>query len=242
MFRRCAVQQQTQTQVQAAPSRRHFPWVRLSVALSIMLLLALLFAISVLSTGRVLSPVWIFLAPAFIGWIIAILPVLQYFFPLNPVARKMDQSQPPTSNSSPAPPLSANTPATQPTQLAVVGSSLHVTQMAPTAQTSQTIQATHIFHCCEPLPGPEAFFGRAYERRELIQRTGIRASTAVDGEYRAGKSWLLQYLQQIAPTHPQLGTHVKIGKFSATHPQCQTVEGFVKRALETLNLSNHDEI
>jgi AAA domain len=135
----------------------------------------------------------------------------------------MGQNQPPAPGVSPVPLPSVNTPA------------------APIFQTIQVVQAAHIFHCNEPqLPGLDAFFGRAYERRELIQRTSIRASTAVDGEYRAGKSWLLQYVQQVAPMHPQLGTHVKVGKFSTTHPQCQTVDGFVKYALETLNLPDHN--
>lgn len=234
------MQQQTQTQIQTqpqtAPSRLHFPLVRLLIALSIMLLLALLFAVSVLSTGRVLSPVWIILAPALIGWIIAIFPVLQYFFPLNPVSQNMGQNQPPPSNVSPTLPPSVNILVAQPPQSSAASSALPMIQVTPTVQTSQTIQAAHIFHCNEPLPGPDAFFGREYERRELIHRTSIRASTAIDGEYRAGKSWLMQYLQRVAPTHSQLGTHVKIGKFSATHPHCQTVEGFVKCALETLNL------
>ena len=236
------MQQQTQTQVQtqpqAAPSRRgHFPWVRLLIALGIILLLVLLFVISVLSTDGVLAPIWFIIASAVIGLIIAIFTVVQYFFPLHPVA----QSQPPATGVSPAPLPSTHTPAAQPPQSSAASSPPPVAPVAPAAQTIQVVQAAHIFHCNEPqLPGPEAFFGRAYERQELIHRISIRASTAVDGEYRAGKSWLLQYVQQIAPIHRQLGTHVKVGKFSATHPQCQTVEGFVKRALETLNLPDHN--
>jgi hypothetical protein len=45
---------------------------------------------------------------------------------------------------------------------------------------------------------------------------------------------LIQYLQQIAPT--QIGPNVRIGKLSATHPQCRTLIGFVKRALEVLDM------
>jgi hypothetical protein len=96
-----------------------------------------------------------------------------------------------------------------------------------------------VFHMDEPqLPNPDEFYGRAYERGELIHRTSIRASTAINGEYRIGKSWLMQYLQQVAPSHPQLGSHVRIGKFSATNPQCQTTAGFVKRAMEVLAVPN----
>lgn len=79
------MQQQTQTQPQTAPSPRgHFPWVRLLIAPGIIVLLALLFAISVLSTGRVLAPIWLIIAPALIGLIVASITVCQYFFPLSP--------------------------------------------------------------------------------------------------------------------------------------------------------------
>jgi FtsH-binding integral membrane protein len=84
------VQQQTQTQVQAQPQvapspRGNFPWVRLVIALVIIGLLALLFAISVLSTGRDIAPIWFIIAPAFIGLIVASITVVQYFFPLSPL-------------------------------------------------------------------------------------------------------------------------------------------------------------
>ena len=59
MVRRKAVQQQNTTQqTQAAPpSRGPFPWLRLLIAISIVLLLALLFVLSLLSTGRVAPPI-----------------------------------------------------------------------------------------------------------------------------------------------------------------------------------------
>lgn len=244
MLRRKVVQRQTQTQVEAAPHPtpppgEYFPWTRLLIALGIIVLLVFLFVITIVVTRSVAA-----IIASACGLIIAIIAVLQYFFPLHPVARSHNSAP----DALPASHPSEITPAAQPPQspgassLPPVAQGKQVAQSVPVAQTVQVVQASHIFHCNEPLPRPDAFFGREYERRELIQRTSIRASTAVDGEYRAGKSWLLQYLQQVAPTHPQLGTHVKIGKLSATHPQCQTVEGFVKRALETLNLSNHDGI
>lgn len=89
-------------------------------------------------------------------------------------------------------------------------------------------------------PIPMNSLARAYERGELIHGTSIRASTAIDEEYRIGKSWLMQYLQQVAPSHPQLGSHVHTGRFSATHPQCQTPAGLVRRALEVLAVPNPD--
>lgn len=98
----------------------------------------------------------------------------------------------------------------------------------------------HIFHFDEPnLPNPGEFYARQDKRIDLIHRTSQRASTAITGDYRIGKSWLMQYLQQIAPTHPQLGPHVRVGRFSATHPECRTLTGFVRRSLEVLNVSDH---
>jgi hypothetical protein len=248
MFRRNAVQPQDMAQQPQHPdhaqsqdaisSRGPFPWIRLFIAMGIVILLALLFALSVLSTGHVISYIWVILAPALISWIIAIIPVLQYFFPLSPVTWKAGQSSPQVIDASPAQSPSESVSVAQPQPSSVSNSPLPT---ASVLSTVQTIQPVHIFSCNEPqLPNPKALYGRAYERSELIQRTSIRASTAIDGTYRIGKSWLLQYLQQVAPTHPQLGSHVRIGRFSATHPQCQAPAGFVKRALEMLNVPNHD--
>lgn len=230
---------QDQAQSQTTPAQRGpFPWLRLLCAVGIGLLLAFLSMLLLLSTGHVISSIWVYLAPIFIGLIIAIFPVLQYFFPLNPVIWRADkggQAPSPLPDPPPTPPV---LPIPQLQGASTTSSQLPVASTTPTAP---TIQPVHIFHFNEPqLPDPAAFCGRAYERSELIHRTSMRASTAVDGAYRIGKSWLLQYLQQVAPTDPQLGSHVRIGRFSATHPQCQTLAGFVKRALETLNLPNHD--
>lgn len=256
MVRRKVVQQQNmtqqpqslnQSQTQTAPaSRGSFPWFRLLCAVGIGLLLAFLSLFVILGTGRVISPIWVIVAPVLIALIVAIIPVVQYFFPLSPVAwrfSKTSQASSPTPDPPLTPPVSPvlpTSPTPQPQQPSVSSSQAPV---APTTQpvlTASTVQESQIFHCNEPqLPNHEAFYNRVYERSELIQRVSIRASTAVDGEYRIGKSWLLQYLQQVAPTHPQLGSHVRVGRFSATHPHCQTPSGFVKYVLEKLNLPNH---
>lgn len=95
-----------------------------------------------------------------------------------------------------------------------------------------------IFHFNETqLPDPGEFYGREYERLTLLTRTGKRNSTAIVGDYRIGKSWLMQYLQQRVPS--QIGPNVRVGKLSATHPESQTPAGFVRRALEVLDLPVH---
>jgi hypothetical protein len=47
-------------------------------------------------------------------------------------------------------------------------------------------------------------------------------------------------LQQIAPRHPQLGPRVRVGRLNATNPQCRTLAGFTKRALEVLDFPARD--
>jgi len=100
--------------------------------------------------------------------------------------------------------------------------------------------ATSLFHFDETqLPSPAEFFGREYERGTLLTRISARSSTAIIGDYRIGKSWLLQYLIQSIPTHPQLGPRVHIGRLSATHPQSATLAGFVERALQVLDVPDY---
>ena len=104
-----------------------------------------------------------------------------------------------------------------------------------------SLSTAHIFHFDEPnLPNPGEFYARQDKRIDLIHRTSQRASTAITGDYRIGKSWLMQYLQQVAPTHSQLGPHVRVGRFSATHPECRTLPGFVRKSLEVLSVSDHN--
>src|SRR5207248_2505085 len=136
--------------------------------------------------------------------------VLAWFFPFNSVSSQPGsqvQPQPPStshsSNAASRPQTSSSTP------------------NPPVLQPE--VPAGHIFHYNEPvLPDPAEFYGRQYERTTLIERSSHRASTAIMGDYRIGKSWLMQYLQQIAPTHPQLGPRVRVGRLNATNPLCRT--------------------
>lgn len=75
------------------------------------------------------------------------------------------------------------------------------------------------------------------EKTRLISRTRNGGVTAINGPRRIGKTWLMCYLKLLAPTH--LGSNYRVGIMSATHPQCQTLAGFVSRALETLNVPTH---
>ena len=70
----------------------------------------------------------------------------------------------------------------------------------------------------------------------MISRTAGESCTSLVGERRIGKTWLMEYLQLIAPTHPDLGPRFRVGYLSATHPECETLTGFTKKALEALKV------
>ena len=147
------------------------------------------------------------IVPVVIGTIGILFTILQWLFPLN------------TSTS------------TAPSDSSVTLSKTAIVQ-------SQAHSFADIFHFNETqLPDPGEFYGREYERLTLLTRTGKRNSTAIVGDYRTGKSWLMQYLQQRVSSQSE--TKVRVGKFSATHPQSHTPAGFVKRALEVLDMAGH---
>src|SRR5262249_36728536 len=59
-------------------------------------------------------------------------------------------------------------------------------------------------------------------------------SSSIVGKRRAGKTWLLEYLQLLAPD--ELGLVYRIGYIDATHPRSQTQADFVQSVLENLNI------
>jgi hypothetical protein len=189
-----------------APAQRGpFPWTRMIIMLAISVILIALSLAIWISGGLVLN--WGTIAPLVIGLILALIPFVQWLFPLSPVAWPARETNADADTS------------TQPDQQSV---------------------PTNLFHFDEiQLPSPAEFFGREYERSTLLARIAARSSTAIVGDYRIGKSWLIQYLIQSVPAHPQLGQRVHIGRLSATHPQSQTLAGFVKRALEVLNVPEY---
>ncbi len=207
--------------------REPFPWGRTIVAVFVILILSSLTIAVLFVTGHMYDVS--FTAPAAIGLIVAIIGALTWLFPLSPFAWRQPPQPSPVPNAPQTPIATSPIPVTQ-----VSGPTLVSTVLFPA-----TSPVAQIFHFAQSLPSPDEFYGRAYERATLINRTSQRSSTALVGEYRIGKSWLMQYLQQSAPTHAQLGPQVRIGSMSATHPQCQTLVGFVKKALEVLNVPPH---
>ncbi|MFL5658696.1 MAG: hypothetical protein ACJ8CB_31470 [Ktedonobacteraceae bacterium] len=215
---------------QTIPQRGPFPWRRVIVVFIIIFVLVLLAVMGLLAYGHVIDYIWLFIAPPLGSLISALVTVLAWLFPFNSVSSQLaPQDEPPSQPQS----ASDSTNAAQQSQApsSIPNSPLH----------QPAVPAAHIFHYNEPeLPSPAEFYDRQYERTTLIERSSHRASTAIMGDYRIGKSWLMQYLQQIAPTHPQLGPRVRVGRLNATNPQCQTLAGFTKRALEVLNFPARD--
>jgi hypothetical protein len=200
----------------------------------IILMLFLLAGMGLLAYGRVIDPIWVFLAPLLSSLISAIITVMSWPFLLNSVSSQPALQDPPRSQ-----PQSQAQSASDSTNAAQGPRASSSIPNSPVHQPA--VPAAHIFHYNEPeLPSPADFYDRQYERTTLIERSSHRASTAITGDYRIGKSWLMQYLQQIAPTHPQLGPRVRVGRLNATNPQCQTLAGFTKRALEMLNFPARD--
>ena len=87
-----------------------------------------------------------------------------------------------------------------------------------------------------PLRDPNEFYRHTAARTTLITRTANGGSSSIVAERRAGKTWLLTYLQLIAPISNKLGSAYRIGYVSATHPQNKTLVGFVRSVLEELKV------
>lgn len=102
---------------------------------------------------------------------------------------------------------------------------------------AKTGQSIFLFNM--PLRDPNEFYGRIAERTTLIIRTANGGSSSIVGERRSGKTWLLDYLQLVAPTHGTLGPAYRVGCVSATHPQSKSLANFVRRALEELKVPQH---
>jgi hypothetical protein len=115
----------------------------------------------------------------------------------------------------------------------------------PTTPTSlpeskEPITVTHdlnspLFFVNTHLPAPQEFFGRARERMQLLTCIVKETSASIVGPRRIGKTWLLEYLRQVAPT--ELNKQITIGYINAALPSCNTVTGFTEEALKVLGSS-----
>jgi hypothetical protein len=103
-----------------------------------------------------------------------------------------------------------------------------------TASTEKTLAGNDVFIFNEHILDPREFFGRKQERITLMRRTRRGSSTSIVGPRRIGKTWLIEYLIQVAPE--ELGPGYRIGYVDATMPYCDTAAGFTEAALESLGV------
>ena len=137
--------------------------------------------------------------------------------------------------------VSVQLPATQ-SIINTVPISLSNIQRESITENTGTKTGPPIFFFNLPLSDPNEFYGHNMARTTLITRTANGGSSSIVGERRAGKTWLLDYLQLIAPTHSKLGSAYRVGCVSATHPESGSLTSFVQWVLEELEapLSSHD--
>jgi AAA domain len=131
-----------------------------------------------------------------------------------------------------------------PAQSIVAQSTSNAVSTSPSnVQSGNVVQSTGtkteqpIFSFNLPLRDPSEFYGHNAARTTLIARTANGGSSSIVGERRTGKTWLLEYLQLVAPTHSKLGPAYRVGFVSAADPQSSSLTEFVQWALEELNVS-----
>lgn len=97
-----------------------------------------------------------------------------------------------------------------------------------------------IFLFNEPFPEAGQLYGRQRERKTLLSRTSRKASTAIVGPRRIGKTWLLQHFLLTAPQ--LLGSHFRIGYLDGMSAKCRTIAGFTIEALTKLGLTPPEDV
>ncbi|MDQ2715262.1 MAG: TIR domain-containing protein [Chloroflexota bacterium] len=96
----------------------------------------------------------------------------------------------------------------------------------------RAVQSVFLFNA--PLPDENEFFGRRRECTTLLDRTYKGGATSIVGPRRIGKTWLMQYMKQVASA--RFGSRFRFAYIDATLPRCATVAGFVASVLEELKV------
>jgi hypothetical protein len=106
-------------------------------------------------------------------------------------------------------------------------------ELPPTSAKKVPQSSISVFCYNTPLTDPLDFFGREAERRKLLERTRKGGSTLIFGPRKIGKTWLLRYLDLVAPK--ELGPHYRIVYISAASPVSHTIGGFTASVLNELD-------
>ncbi len=235
--------QQPQESIRQRPDEetgeRKVFWIRVGAVVVICLGLLVLGVIEILALGHEMDYNWVYIAPVIFVVAGTIVAVCTYILPFDVVTwRRTAASAGPASGPSDA----ATDVAANVVVPAGVANASAVQSVGAGSAAVPVIVAPliNVFHFNEPvLPAPEELYGRAYERLTLRERISKRSSTAIVGERRIGKSWLMQYVQQTASKYELADVRVRVGRVSATSALNRTLADFVKEALKELGAATY---
>lgn len=134
------------------------------------------------------------------------------------------------------PPLSQPLVAADKTQTNVTPANVNTQANTTTPAPQPSDPPDLVFPFNAQLNDPKEFYGCRLARTTLISRTHMGNSTAIVGERRIGKTWLVRYLMLTAPDDTMRGANYRIGYLDATSPYCHTVADFATKALEVLDI------
>ncbi|MBV9230149.1 MAG: TniB family NTP-binding protein [Chloroflexi bacterium] len=202
-------QQQGQQTATAQGRSRRYPWKRLSIVITVVLIILIAATLGILYSSITLA---VSLSSAMLIALGILVNLFQWLFPV-PVEIEDPQGTQPTTGT-----------------ITLIGQgttpSLHET---PTP----SVPVNTAFLFCVPLTDVNEFYGRVSERNTILSRTHKRASTSIIGRRRIGKTWLLEYTCLVLREEP--GHKFRIGLLDANAPGCTTVSKFTAQALKALD-------
>ncbi len=240
--------------------RKLSPWIRFIIGSILILLVTGLLLLWVLNTLGFIQKPWSALLNNIFSSIYTLIvsvsvlivgiinanskEVFQKFFPNSANNKKVTSesaTEVASSTTTPVTPVSAQpedaTQSQQPTDNSRTGRpqrTLHLEIVKPAPIVAMQTTSDSIFLFNEHLPNPKEFYSRKLECEALISRARKGAPTSIVGPRRIGKTWLIEYLIQVAPT--ELGPNYRIGYLDATLPGCETLSGFTAYVLEQIGV------
>ena len=218
------------------PPKKPFKALRIILGVVGALLILAGAVLSILAATKIIADIWVSISAIGLIVIAALIALFTWLWPFS--SENANHPQTPASPSPihvsptinvtfPATPTadSATTPTITPSQHAQSSPPSSPTISTTPAQTSMSHPSpspttTSIFHFNMPLQDPAHFYGRTFERIKLLTRMQHGAATAISGERRIGKTWLLRYIQLVTPHHPSLGPTYRVGYLSGSNAKC----------------------
>ena len=190
------------------------PWVRLVIAI-IFVTLILVIAIFNIQASLI------------IGILGVVVGLLQWLLPLSQEHHSVHTA---SSNQ-----LSSNEGATPKADIRPNQERTNVIKLLYQSSPAVSPISNTVFLFNEPLTDSSEFFGRVRERTTLINRVRKGSSTSIVGSRKIGKTWLMSYLELVAPL--EFNHRTSICYIDASMPSCKTVAGFTAIVLEKLGVS-----